>query len=180
MGSAYTPGLTVSARTTITKTRRLPLKGDVLVERGAQVGPDTVVARADLPGIMQTLKVAAALGIDPGELPDVLAARRSARASKKARSSPAPRGLFGLFKAEYKAGASGTVELVSNVSGNVGVREAPTPVEIAAYIPGTIREVMPGEGVVIEAQGALIQGIFGIGGERRALLKRVSSGPDAR
>jgi len=34
MGTAYTPGLTVSPDTLISKTRRLPLKGRVLVERG--------------------------------------------------------------------------------------------------------------------------------------------------
>ncbi len=64
MGTAYTPGLTVSPQTTITKTRRLPLKGAVLVEEGARVASETVVARAELPGAMTTVKVAGALGIE--------------------------------------------------------------------------------------------------------------------
>jgi hypothetical protein len=178
MGSAYTPGLTVSARTTISKTRRLPLKGDVLVERGDAVTPDTVVARADLPGIMQTLKVAANLGIDPGDIAEAMTVAVGdlvTRGQVIART----KGMWGLFKAEYKSGATGTVEIVSAITGNVGVREAPSPVEVAAYIPGIVRDVMPGEGVVIEAHGALIQGIFGIGGERRAPLKRISPTPDS-
>ena len=174
MGTAYTPGLTVSAHTTITKTRRLPLKGRVLVDQGARVNPDTVVARADLPGIMQTLKVAAALGMDPAEVPSILLVGIGDKV-EKAQIVARTKGLWGMFKAEYKSSATGTVELISPVSGNVGIREAPLPVEIAAYIPGIIAEVMPGEGVVIEARGALVQGIFGVGGERRAPLKKVSA-----
>jgi hypothetical protein len=178
MGTAYTPGLTVSAHTTITKTRRLPLKGKVLVEQGARVAPDTVVARADLPGIMQTLKVAASLGIEPTEVPDILLVGVG-DAVTKGQIVARTKGLWGMFKAEYKSNATGTVELISPISGNVGVREAPTPVEVTAYIPGVITEVMPEEGVVIEARGAFVQGIFGVGGERRAPLKRVSADPRA-
>lgn len=178
MGTAYTPGLTVSAHTTITKTRRLPLKGQVLVERGARVAPDSVVARADLPGIMQTLKVAAALGIEPNEVPGMLLVAVGDKV-EKGQVVARTKGLWGLFKAEYKASATGTVELISPISGNVGVREAPTPVEVSAYIPGVITEVLPDEGVVIEARGAFVQGIFGVGGERRAPLKRVSASANA-
>ena len=34
-----------------------------------------------------------------------------------------------------------------------------------AYVRGHVAEVLPGEGVVVEARGALLQGIFGVGGE---------------
>ena len=50
MGFAYTPGLTVSAHTTIRKSRRLPLKGEVCVEIGDEVTAEVVVAKTDLPG----------------------------------------------------------------------------------------------------------------------------------
>lgn len=173
MGSAYTPGLTVSARTTITKTRRLPLKGNVLVERGAWVGPDTVVARAELPGIMQTVKVAARLGVEPNEVAGLLTVAVGDRV-ERGQVIAKTKGLFGLFSADAKATTTGTVEIVSSVTGNVGIREAPSPVEVTAYTPGTITEVMDGEGVVVTAHGALVQGIFGVGGERRAPLKIVS------
>jgi hypothetical protein len=46
-------------------------------------------------------------------------------------------------------------------------------------VPGIIKEVMPNEGVVIEARGAFIQGIFGVGGERRAPILPVSPRPDS-
>ena len=52
------------------------------------------------------------------------------------------------------------------------------PVERDAYIQGTVTKVIPGEGVVISCEGALVQGIFGVGGERLGLIEVVTSGPD--
>ncbi|MGC4045363.1 MAG: hypothetical protein QM758_16350 [Armatimonas sp.] len=177
MASAYTPGLTVSAHTEIVKTRRLPLKGEVLVSRGAWVNPETIVAQAALPGILQTVKAAALLGIDPAEVEAALGVSIGdsvTRGQVIARSTA----LWGLMKSEAKANATGTVELVSKVTGNVGIRLPSTPVSIDAYIPGTVSEVMPGEGVTITATGALVQGIFGVGGERQAPLALGASSPD--
>ena len=178
MASGYTPGLTVSARTTIVKVRRLPLKGEVLVKADDWVLPDSSVARANLPGIMQTVKVASRLGVDASEVPDLLTIKlgdRVERGDLIART----KGLFNkFFIADAKASTSGIIEIISPISGNVGIRESPTPVEITAYIPGRITQVLEGEGVQITAHGALIQGIFGLGGERRAPLQMVSQSPD--
>jgi hypothetical protein len=178
MGSAYTPGLTVSSRTTVTKTRRLPLAGTVLVSIGDAVGPDTVVARAELPGLMQTIKVAAQLGVEPADVPAALQVAVGDRV-ERGQLLAQTKGFLGLFKSDCKSNTTGTVEIISAVSGNVGVREAPTPIEMTAYVPGIIKEVMPHEGVVIEARGAFIQGIFGVGGERRAPILPVSPRPDS-
>jgi hypothetical protein len=178
MGTAYTPGLTVSANTIVTKTRRLPLKGKVLVELGASVTPETVVARAELPGIMQTVKTAAALGVDPAEVPGYLTVAVGDTV-EKGQIIGRTNGFWGFFPAEAKAITSGTIEIVSPVTGNVGIREAPTPIEINAYIPGIVTEILPGEGVTITTRGAFIQGIFGVGSERRAPLVVVSSSPDS-
>jgi len=179
MGSAYTPGLTVSARTTITKVRRLPLKGTVLASEGDWVGPASTVARAELPGIMQTVKVASRLGVDPAEVPSLLTVKVGDQVSRGDIVAKT-KGWFGLFSADAKATTTGTVEIVSNITGNLGIREAPSPVEVAAYVPGRITRVLPGEGVEITAHGALIQGIFGVGGERRAPIRMVSPDIDHR
>jgi hypothetical protein len=178
MGSAYTPGLTVSAHTTVTKTRRLPLAGTVLVNVGEAVQPDTVVARAELPGLMQTIKAAAQLGVEPADVPAALLVAVGDHV-ERGQVLAQTKGFLGLFKSDCKSSTTGTVEIISAVSGNVGVREAPTPIEITAYIPGIVKEVMPGEGVVIEARGAFVQGIFGVGGERRGAILPVSPRADA-
>jgi len=177
MSGAYTPGLTVSARTTIIKTRRLPLKGTVLSTTGTWVAPADKVARAELPGIMQPIKVASKLGIEPSEVPALLTVKVGDKVNR-GDIVAVTKGMWGLFKSECKSTTTGTVELISNITGNVGVREAPTPIEVDAYIPGRIIEVLDGEGVVIEAHGALIQGIFGIGGERRGEIMMITAGPD--
>jgi hypothetical protein len=178
VGTAYTPGLTVSPDTVISKTRRLPLKGNVLVERGERVRPETVVARAELPGIMQTVKAAAVLGADPEDVADLLLVKVGDRV-EKGQVIAQTKGLWGLFQSHAKANTTGTVELVSPVTGNVGIREPPTPIEVNAYIPGVVTDVLPGEGVVVTARGAFVQGIFGVGGERRAPLKCISHDPQA-
>jgi hypothetical protein len=178
VGTAYTPGLTVSRDTIISKTRRLPLKGSVLVERGDRVRPETVIARAELPGIMQTVKAAAALGADPEDVLALLLVHIGDPV-EKGQVIARTKGLWGLFQSEAKANTTGTVEIVSPATGNVGIREPPTPIEVNAYIPGVVTDVLPGEGVVVTARGAFVQGIFGVGGERRAPIHRVSPDPRA-
>ena len=54
---------------------------------------------------------------------------------------------------------------ISSVTGQVIVRGKPLPVQVLAYLSGSVAEVIPNEGCVIEADVAFIQGIFGIGGE---------------
>lgn len=178
MGAAYTPGLKVSARTWIEKTRRLPLKGTVLVETGQPVNPDTVVARTELPGLMQTVKIAERMGIEPSQVADALRVSVGdtiAVGDLMAES----KGLFGrLFRNEFRSPVKGKIELISGSTGHVGVRESPTPVEKDAYIRGIVSRVLPEEGVVVGCEGALVQGIFGVGGERRGEIAVVTDGPD--
>ena len=177
MGTAYTPGLKVSPHTTIRRTRRLPLKGEVLVQPGQAVTPETVVARASLPGLMQSVKVAALLGIDAEEMPATLTVQ-AGDVVEKGQVVAATKAFFGMFKSEAKSPVAGTVETISGVSGNVGVRQAPLPINLTAYLAGTVAETTPGEGVVVQTEGALIQGIFGIGGERVGEIHLVSSAPE--
>ena len=177
MGTAYTPGLTVSEHTPLTKTRRLPLKGEVLVEVGAEVTPQMAVAKAAIPGIMHTVKVADLLGQDPEDVPKLLKVATGQQVQQGDIVAES-RGLFGLMKSTVKSPYAGTVEVYSKVSGHLGIREAPKPLEVTAYISGTVTEVIPEEGVVISAHGSLVQGIFGVGGERYGDITVVCPSPD--
>jgi hypothetical protein len=177
MGSAYTPGLKVSARTTINKIRRLPLKGAVLVKEGDRVTPDTVVARTELPGILQTVKMSELMGIEPGDVKSQLQVSVGDRIEKGTLLAVS-KGLFGLFKSEFKSPVAGTLELVSEQTGNLGVRQPPTPIEKDAYVTGRVSRVLPDEGVVVECEGALVQGIFGVGGERQGVIAVAAASSD--
>ena len=176
MATAYTPGLTVTPWTTIRKTRRLPLKGTVTVKVGDFVEPQTVVARTELPGIMQTCRVAEQLGIEPSDLERVLKVQVGDKVESGTIIAES-KSFFGLIKNEYRSPIEGTVELISPVSGHVGIRCKPTPVEVTAYIRGRITDVIPDEGVIVETNGALIQGIFGVGGERLGEIKVIVDNP---
>jgi len=164
MAHAYTPGLRVTPFAVMRRERRLPLKGRVLVERGAAVGPDTVVARTELPGNVQTVNLASRLSVDPAKAPETLK-KPVGSAVRKGEVIASSRSLFGLVTTSVESPADGTIESVSHVSGQMILREPPIPVEVSAYVQGTVAEVIPEEGVVVEARGAFLQGIFGVGGE---------------
>lgn len=176
MGTAYTPGLKVSAGTVVKKLRRLPLKGKVLVNVGDVVTPDTVVALAELPGIMQNVRVAEQLGMEPA---DALAAIvvKPGDEIEAGTVIAHSRSFFGLFKSEIKSPVAGTVELVSEHTGHVGIRQSPKPVQVTAYVSGKVAEVVPEEGAVIETRAAFVQGIFGVGGERTGEIMVAVDGP---
>jgi len=177
MAHAYTPGLRVAERTLLRKVRRLPLPGEVLVKDGQAVGADQVVAKTDLPGNVQPINVANLLSLEPADIKEFMLKKEGDTIEKDeplARSG----GLFGMFKTTYKSPTSGTVESISDVTGQVLIREAPIPVEVKAYIDGVVTEVFPKEGVAVETTASFIQGIFGLGGEANGELAMACSGPD--
>lgn len=177
MAVAYTPGLRVAPDAVIRQARRLPMKGRVLVSPGDAVRGDYAVARAEMPGNLHTVRAAQMLHIEPQELEAAMLIR-SGQAVKAGEVIAQTRGLFGWFRSELRSPVAGTVEEVSAISGYLRIRERPRFVEVLAHLRGTVVEVIEGEGAVIEARGALVQGIFGIGGERRGPLRIVADGPD--
>ena len=179
MGHSYTPGLRVTADASVRRERRLPLRGEVLVKLGDAVGPDTVVARSELPGNVQTVNLAARLGVDPAQAAGTLVVRPGSPVRKGAVIASA-RTMFGLMKNEVTAPADGTVESVSSVTGQLLLREPPMPVEVNAYVRGRVAAVLEGEGVVVESRGALVQGIFGVGGETFGPIAVVVAHPHER
>src|SRR5688500_13714165 len=163
MGSAYTPGLTVSADHIVHKVRRLPLKGQVLVADGAQVDPDTIVARTELPGALQAIKAAEKMGVEAKDVPSLLKKQVGEKVAKGDLVAES-KGFFGLGRTPVVSDYDGTIESLSEATGTLLVREAPTPVEISAYMRGKVIDIIPEEGAIIETRGAIVQGIFGVGG----------------
>ncbi len=177
MAHAYTPGLRVAAVTRVTRERRLPLKGTVMVQKGQSVRADDVVARTELPGNVQTVNLANILNVPPSDVPQTLTVPIGASIVKDQVIAQS-KSMFGLFTAKAMATTTGTLESVSAVTGQAILREPPVPVEVDAYIDGTVADVHPNEGAFIEATGTFIQGIFGIGGETFGELAIVARGPE--
>ena len=169
MAHAYTPGLKVLDNTTVEKERRLPLKGEVLVEKGANVTPEKIIARTHLPGNVQMVNVANLLNVDAQDVPECMLVKIGKNIAEGDLLAET-KGLFGLFKSEVKCPVNGVLESVSEVTGQIVIREAPIPVEVDAYMNGNVSDVMNEEGVVITSNAVFIQGIFGMGGENRGDL----------
>ena len=166
MAHSYTPGLKVLKSTIVEKVRRLPIKGKVTKSVGDILSPDDIVATTDLPGNVQIIKIASMLNIGPADIFDSLKVKEGDHV-KKGDLIAQTEGIFGFFKSELFAPIEGTIESISDITGQIIMREAPIPVEIDAYMSGSVKTVIPEEGVAIVTNAAFIQGIFGIGGEAR-------------
>jgi hypothetical protein len=173
MAHAYTPGLKVTEDLLVQKQRILPLKGEVIVNVGDQVNPDDVVARTHLPGNVVPLNVANKLGIPPEDMAEIML-KKEGEPISEGEPIALKKAFIKWFSSDCKATVTGTLESISSVTGQVLQRGEPIPVEVKAYIKGTIKEVIPNEGVVVETQAAFVQGIFGIGGETSGTLMIVT------
>ncbi len=178
MAFAYTPGLRVADVADVTKTRRLPLKGEVLVKQGDVVNADTIVARTELPGNVKMFNIANLLGVPASDIFELLLKKEGDTIAADEPLAQS-KGLFGKwFRNTVKSPIDGVFESFNEITGQAVLREPPIPVEIDGYVHGTVTEVLPGEGVVVEAHCTFVQGIFGIGGEVRGELKMVCSSPN--
>lgn len=176
MSQAYTPGLQVAERTLYRARRVLPIAGEVLVRDGQQVNAQDVVARTELPGDVSPINLANQLGVPASDVPGCMLKHEGDRVEA---GVPLARtkGIFGMFKNEYVSKAPGTIESISGVTGQVILRGAPILVEVRAYLTGTVMEILPKEGCVIEAQATFVQGIFGVGGEAYGPIRMACRAP---
>ncbi|MCH7493880.1 hypothetical protein IIA16_04125, partial [bacterium] len=143
-----------------------------------------IVARTELPGPVSVLKISHRLGCQPAELQDLMTVELGAEI-EVGQTLAESKGFFGLFKSQFLSTVAGTIDSISKVNGQVYVRGAPLPVEVAAYVDGEVVELLAGEGVVVECIATFVQGIFGVGGETGGPLlfgvesREESMGPEA-
>jgi len=175
LAHAYTPGLRVTEKTVFKKERKLPLKGEVLRKVGEKVSAEDTVARTDLPGNVKTINVANRLSILPEDIERNMLVKLGDWADE-AEIIAESKSFFGLFKSKARMPAGGTIESVSDITGQVIIREKAIPVEVDAYVDGEVVEVYEDEGVLVRTTATFVQGIFGIGGEAVGVLDVVSSG----
>ena len=174
---AYTPGLKVKRALIIEKLRRLPIPGEVLHKVGDKVNYDTKVARTEISGEPEIVKVAMVLGVEAEDMHRFMLKKVGDKV-KEGENIAFYSALFGLIKKNVSSPKDGVIESVSEVTGQVIIRGQPIPIEVEAYLPGTIVNVIPREGAVVQTHGAFIQGIFGIGGEVHGEIKVIVSNND--
>ncbi|MDK3156962.1 hypothetical protein QPK87_10275 [Kamptonema cortianum] len=147
-----------------------------MVKVGDTVEYDTVVARAMLPGLLQTIRLAEKLGVEAKEAPEMTSLKEG-DALEVGQLIAETKGFFGFFKQQVLSEYTGTIESISEVTGNILLREPSIPIDMAAYVAGEIVDVMPEEGAVVQTRGAMVQGIFGIGGEVNGTIRLAVGAP---
>lgn len=177
MAHAYTPGLKVTSRMTHQVVRMLPIKGEVSVKVDDTVEADQVVAATYMPGDVYPLNMANLLAVPPKDVKGLML-HKEGDSIEEGEPLAQTEGIFGKFKKIYKSPYSGTVETISDVTGQVILRGPDIPVEVKAYMSGRVIEVNPEVGCTVENEAAFIQGIFGIGGETCGTIRVVVDSPD--
>ena len=177
MPHSYTPGLTVTEHTTVRRRRMLSLPGNVLVKTGETVSANQAVARAELPGKVYPLNLANQMGVAPDEIHEYLI-KKAGDPVRKDEVLAENKPLIKWLKTEVRSPITGVVESASTVTGQVLLREPPRVLELLGYVDGHIVEVIPQQGVVVETDCSLVQGIFGIGGETKGEIVMAVTSPD--
>jgi hypothetical protein len=177
MAHSYTPGLTITEHTTVRRRRMLSLPGTVLVVSGEMVRANQAVARAELPGKVYPLNLANQLGVAPDEIHEYLI-KKAGDPVRKDEILAENKPFIKWMKTEVRSPVTGVVESVSPVTGQVLLREPPRVLELLGYVDGRIIEVIPQQGVVVETDCSLVQGIFGIGGETAGEIVIAVASPD--
>jgi hypothetical protein len=159
--------------TTIRRARALPMRGKVLVHAGQKVNASDIVAECTLPGRHVLLDVRRALGLTRATaLKDVLERTVGERVQKG--DIIAQTG--GMFSRVVRAPED--CEIVAIQRGMVMLECERKTFSLSAGSSGLVTEAMPEQGVVIETNGALIQGQWGNGRIDMGLLQILCKTPE--
>ena len=173
----FSPGLKVKNNTKIVKNRILPINGKVLPKVDDHVLSTDVVAETFMPGDIYPINISTRLSIPPSDLLECVKVKIGDEISVGDIIAET-KGIFGMFKSVLKSPYKGTVETISDVTGQIILRGKPHPVSISAFTPGKVVKIIKDQGVAIESNISLIQGIFGIGGEAFGKIKLACKNPD--
>lgn len=150
--------------TTILRERLLPVPGRVLVRKGQRVYPSDVVAEAVLAPEHLLLDISRGLGVRPEEADQFIKVPVGVQVDEG--DIIAERGA--MARRIVRTPKPGKVVVAG--SGQVLLQVGSKPFELKAGLTGTIVEVYPDRGVLIETTGALVQGMWGNGGMDYGLL----------
>ncbi len=161
----------------ISKARRLPAPGEVLVRLGDQVREDTPIARGRVRNTeLVEIRVDQRLGVDAMDVGAYML-RGEGDAVKKDEVIALRRSFFGSSSKVLRTPIDGTIEAFSRSAGKLLIRGLPIPIEVKAHMPGRVTELFPLEGAVVECRGAIAMGAIGVGSEARGPVEVLADGP---
>lgn len=140
--------------TTIRRERLLPIPGRVVARRGQQVNPSDAVAEADLAPEHLLLDVARGLGLPVAKADQHI----KCQAGEEVGEGQVLAGPVGMGR---RVVAPKTGRVVVAGDGQILLQLESKAYELRAGYVGVVADLVADRGVVIEATGALIQGVWG-------------------
>ncbi len=140
---------------TIRRVRQLPFPGEVLVHEGEHVGPDDIIARADLPGEVLSLDFARGLGVQAEEAHRYLVRDVGEEVVQDDVIAESEEKTPRLFRTPVSG------RIVASYQGRVTLETGTKELRIRAGMIGTIDAVIPEYGAVVSVRGSLVQGLWG-------------------
>lgn len=159
--------------TRIRRARLLPAGGRVLVQPGQKVSAIDIIAECSWQNRHALIDVRNSLRLNRKEPLDQVLERRIGE-RVVAGDILAQKG--GLFKRVVRAPLDG--EIVHIGSGRVMIEAQGQPFQLRAGYSGEVVEIVPELGAVIEASGALVQGVWGNGRIDMGMLLNLAQSPD--
>lgn len=165
MPSHFPDGLPAVLPATVAQIhRRLPAHGDITVRVGSRVEPDDAIGQATVSPPAVFIDVAAALDIAPHDVPR--------RVKRKIGEHVTPQQVLAKRGSrKCSPPVAGTLSVVDGETGVVIITPDPVTTTLPASVRGYVADVSPGSSALIETAAALIQGVFGIGGEQFGVLR---------
>lgn len=156
----------------IIRERLLPVSGNVLARLNQKVSPADVIAETHWAREHVLLDVARILRISPDRAERLIQCKEGDRVQAGAEIAVGR----GVFPRRVRAPRDGRVVIVGG--GQVLMETGETKLELRAGIPGTVIEIVPNRGVIIQTAGALIQGVWGNGRMDSGALVKLAEAPD--
>ena len=159
--------------TCIRRTRLLPVNGQVTVHVGQKVSATDVVATGTMPGRHLLLDIGQALGVARQSKVEQYIERKP---GEKVQKGDIVAKVGSVMSRVVRAPADGII--LSTAGGQVLMEVEPRTIELKAGLPGIISSVMPERGVVLEANGTLLQGVWGNDQAGVGMLLALAKSPD--
>jgi hypothetical protein len=156
---------------TITKERRIPTTGEVMVKQGQQVEPDTLIAAGTVPSQdIHELRLYRSLNVNPDDVKNHIV-KHEGETVEKDEVVAIARSFFGRQTRMARSPIDGVIMAFSSSTGRMMIRGHPVPVEVFSHLPGKVVDIYPDEGAVVETQGYRLNGVFGVSGEAHGILE---------